>query len=114
MRRGFGVRFAGAAAFLALLPGFTPAGAQDRPRLEIEREDGSSRMVTVQFDRGYASVAASTLEDLGWGVDEEDGALSLTREGGHTRRPDSSGDDHEFSIDGSLIGQHALYFTLRR
>lgn len=51
--------------------------AQDRPRLEIEREDGSSGTVTVQFDRGYASVAVSTLEDLGWTVEEGSRGLLL-------------------------------------
>ncbi len=51
---------------------------QDRPRLEIEREGGSSRSVTVQFDRGYASVAATTLGDLGWRVDGDDGTLVLS------------------------------------
>ena len=54
---------------------------QDRPRLEIEREGGSSRSVTVQFDRGYASVAATTLGDLGWSVDGDDGTLVLSAAG---------------------------------
>jgi len=81
MRRAVGLRHAGMAMLLAVLSGPAPLEAQDRPRLEIEREDGSSSMVTVQFDRGYASVAASTLEDLGWGVDEADGALLLSAAG---------------------------------
>ena len=81
MRRAFGFRVAVSAVFLMLLSAFTPLGAQDRPRLQVEREDGSSRMVTVQFDRGYASVSVSTLEDLGWGVVEEDGALLLSAAG---------------------------------
>ena len=55
--------------------------AQDRPRLEIEREDGSSSTVTVQFDRGHASVAASTLDDLGWTVEEGAGGLFLSAAG---------------------------------
>ena len=52
--------------------------AQETPRLEIQREDGSTRAVMVQFDRGYASVAVATLEELGWRVAEENGALILS------------------------------------
>lgn len=59
----------------------TSVAAQDRPRLEVEREDGTSRSVTVQFDRGYATVAARTLADLGWGLEEQDGSLAASAAG---------------------------------
>lgn len=58
-----------------------PVVGQDRPRLEIEREDGSSEMVTVQFDRGYATVSAATLDELGWTVDVTQGSLVLSAAG---------------------------------
>lgn len=66
---------------VATLAAASALHAQDRPRLEIEREDGSSSTVTVQFDRSYASVAASTLGDLGWTVQEGTGGLSFSAAG---------------------------------
>lgn len=58
-----------------------PLQAQDRPILVIEKESGSTSTVTVQFDRGYASVAASVLSDIGWSVNDQNGALVLTAAG---------------------------------
>ena len=58
-----------------------PLQAQDRPTLAIERESGSTSTVTVQFDRGYAAVAGSVLSDIGWSVNEQNGALVLTAAG---------------------------------
>lgn len=60
---------------------FNQLHAQGRPSLEIERENGLSSVVTVQFDRGYASVAASILSGLGWSVDEQNGTLVLMAAG---------------------------------
>ena len=58
-----------------------PLQAQDRPILVIEKESGSTSTVTVQFDRGYASVAASVLSDIGWSVNDQNGTLVLTAAG---------------------------------
>ncbi|MDX1494976.1 MAG: N-acetylmuramoyl-L-alanine amidase [Longimicrobiales bacterium] len=52
--------------------------AQSQPRLEIEREDGSSSRVAVQLDRGFAAVPLSVLEDLGWSVAEDGSAVTLS------------------------------------
>ena len=51
--------------------------AQSQPRLEIEREDGSTYTVAVQLDRGYAAVSVAVLDDLGWTVTEEAGAVTV-------------------------------------
>lgn len=58
-----------------------PLAGQDRPRLDIERADGSSTRVPVRLDRGYASVPVSTLEELGWSVVDDGSALSLSGAG---------------------------------
>ena len=58
-----------------------PLQAQDRPILAIEKESGLTSTVTVQFDRGYASVAASVLSDIGWSVNDQNGTLVLTAAG---------------------------------
>ena len=63
-------------AAVGLLAG--PATAQDRPQLTIERGDGSSEVVAVQLDRGYASVPLGVLDDLGWTVSEQQGSVSVT------------------------------------
>jgi len=60
---------------------FRPLQAQDRPILAIEKESGLTSTVTVQFDRGYASVAASVLSDIGWSVNDQNGTLVLTAAG---------------------------------
>ncbi len=60
---------------------FRPLQAQDRPILAIEKESGLTSTVTVQFDRGYASVAASVLSDIGWSVNDQNGTLVLTAVG---------------------------------
>jgi len=52
--------------------------AQARPHLEIERGDGSSTRVSVQLDRGFASVPLSVLAGLGWGVREDGRDVTLT------------------------------------
>jgi N-acetylmuramoyl-L-alanine amidase len=52
--------------------------AQARPSLVVERGDGSSETVTVQLDRGYAAVRLSLLDELGWTVAEEEGAIVLS------------------------------------
>lgn len=52
--------------------------AQSRPRLEIQREDGSAAEVAVSLDRGYAVVRLAVLEDLGWDVNREGGAIRLS------------------------------------
>ena len=59
---------------------FGPAmvAAQARPHLEIERGDGSSTTVSVQLDRGFASVPLSVLAGLGWGVREDGRDVTLT------------------------------------
>ena len=58
-----------------------PLQAQDRPTIAIEKESGLTSTVPVQFDRGYASVAASVLSDIGWSVNYQDGDLVLTAAG---------------------------------
>ena len=60
----------------ALLP--LAGAAQNRPRLDVQRADGSSTEVAVQLDRGYAVVRASVLTDLGWKVDETDGGILVS------------------------------------
>lgn len=57
------------------------ATAQGQPRLDIEREDGSSSRVAVQLDRGYAAVPLSVLEALGWSVEAERGGVTLSAAG---------------------------------
>ena len=44
----------------------------------VERGDGSSETVPVQLDRGYAAVRLSLLDELGWTVAEEEGAIVLS------------------------------------
>jgi N-acetylmuramoyl-L-alanine amidase len=51
--------------------------AQALPSLVVERGDGSSETVTVQLDRGYAAVRLSLLDELGWTVADEEGAIVL-------------------------------------
>lgn len=58
-----------------------PADGQGRPNLNVELEDGTSRTVAIQFDRGYATVPVSVLTDLGWSATEEDDALRLNAAG---------------------------------
>jgi N-acetylmuramoyl-L-alanine amidase len=66
-----------ATAWLAIAALAPCAEAQSRPRLDIERADGSRRSVAVQLDRGYAVVPLSVLGELGWNVGEEGSAISL-------------------------------------
>jgi N-acetylmuramoyl-L-alanine amidase len=65
----------GALAFAAVAA--TSLAAQDRPRLSVERADGSSTTVAVSLDRGYAAVRLALLEDLGWSVSEDEGAIEV-------------------------------------
>ena len=67
------------AGVVSLLMAGLAAGvdAQARPRLDIERGDGSTSTVSVQLDRGYAAVPLSVLDDLGWSVREDGGGISL-------------------------------------
>lgn len=78
---------------LLLFTGFLPAWgeAQDRPSLEIERAEGVSTRTAVDLARGYAAVRLSLLQELGWAVSEEEGAivLSAAREITITMRLDS-------------------------
>ena len=66
----------GVVALLFLGPAMV--AAQARPHLEIERGDGSSTRVSVQLDRGFASVPLSVLAGLGWGVREDGRDVTLT------------------------------------
>lgn len=78
---------AAALGFLAVLSvapavvGPTTLHAQARPRLDIERGDGSSSTVSVALDRGYAAVPLSLLADLGWSTVEDGGSITLTAAG---------------------------------
>lgn len=58
-----------------------PLHGQGQPSLEIEREDSSSTRVAVQLDRGYAAVPLDVLEELGWTIDEDGSALTLSAAG---------------------------------
>lgn len=73
-------RYALASACLLAMTvaGTRAVAAQDQPRLDIEREDGTSSSVAVQMDRGYAAVPTSVLEGLGWNVVEDEGGLSVS------------------------------------
>ena len=55
----------------------TGADAQGRPQLSIERADGSTSTVGIDLDRGYAAIRLSLLEDLGWLVTEDRGAIEI-------------------------------------
>ena len=67
-------------AFGLLLAALLPlaSAAQSRPRLDVQRADGSSTEVAVQLDRGYAVVRASVLADLGWKMVETDGGILVS------------------------------------
>ena len=84
-RRCRGVAAAlGLLAVLSVAPavvGPTTLHAQARPRLDIERGDGSSSTVSVALDRGYAAVPLSVLADLGWSTLEDGGSITLTAAG---------------------------------
>jgi N-acetylmuramoyl-L-alanine amidase len=51
---------------------------QGMPTLRVERGDGSAETVAVQLDRGAAAVRLSVLEDLGWGVTEDEGTIVIS------------------------------------
>ena len=55
-----------------------PVGAQDRPALQVEREDGSFQALPVAAVRGYAALPVSVFRTLGWVVREEDGRVGLS------------------------------------
>ncbi len=57
------------------------AAGQGRPRLSVERAGGARSSVQVEFDRGYAVVRLSLLEDLGWSVSEEEGLIEVAAVG---------------------------------
>jgi N-acetylmuramoyl-L-alanine amidase len=59
----------------------TDAVAQSSPRLEVEREDGTSSTVSLRLDRGYAVVPVALLDELGWEVSEDDGGITLSAAG---------------------------------
>jgi N-acetylmuramoyl-L-alanine amidase len=67
---------------LLLLAGAsTGVGAQTSPRLEVEREDGTSSTVAIRLDRGYAVVPVGLLDELGWQVSEDGGGVVLSAAG---------------------------------
>ncbi|MBT8487450.1 MAG: N-acetylmuramoyl-L-alanine amidase [Gemmatimonadetes bacterium] len=55
--------------------------AQSQPRLDIQREDGSTSRVSVLIDRGYAAVPISVLSDLGWTVIAEGSGVTISAAG---------------------------------
>ncbi len=57
------------------------ATAQSQPRLDIQREDGSTSRVSVRIDRGYAVVPVSVMEDLGWTAEIEGSSVTLSAAG---------------------------------
>lgn len=61
------------------LPG--AVDAQSRPTLQIVRESGAARTVSVELDRGYAVVPAATFELLGWSVNEAGSGVELSAAG---------------------------------
>lgn len=68
-----------AAVWAMLVPALV--SAQGQPRLEIEREDGTSTRVAIQIDRGYAAVPLSVLEGLGWSVAVDGSAVTVSAAG---------------------------------
>lgn len=72
-------RFAVVGFVLALAAETVPA--QSQPRLDIQREDGSTTRVSVLIDRGYAAVPVTVLEDLGWRAEIDGSSLTLSAAG---------------------------------
>lgn len=56
-------------------------GAQTQPRLTVERGDGSRSSVEVELGHGFAAVPLPVLEALGWTVDDDGSALTLSGAG---------------------------------
>lgn len=79
-RRPVPVR-AGVWLTLALAICAAPLAGQSRPGLRIDRGTGSTTPVSVQIDRGYATVPFSVLADLGWSLTGQNGAMTLTAAG---------------------------------